>query len=235
VNKATKANLHQTQEKHHPNKPMRLGISLLLLIPCTALPKGEAISLFDGKALEEWTDKGGGAPGAGWAVEDGCIVRQAKAGDLYSKRSFKDFELSFEWKIVAGCNSGVKYRVTDYSGAVLGLEYQVLDDAKWKYSADHLGATASIYAIKGAAIDKKLHPPGEFNQSRIVAKGDKIEHWLNGRKVVAMTIGSEDWKKRHLASKFKKRPAFGSKTGRIMLQDHGGKVWFRNLVIRELK
>ncbi len=209
--------------------------ALLLLLPCTALTKGEAIPLFDGKSLQDWSDKGGGAPGPGWVVEDDCIVRkEKKAGDLYSKRSFENFDFSFEWKIVAGCNSGVKYRVADYSDAVLGPEYQVLDDEKWKYAPDHLGATASIYAIKGADGAKKLHPPGEFNKSRIVAKGKKIEHWLNGGKVAEITIGSDDWKKRHAASKFKKRPDFGTKKGRIMLQDHGGKVWYRNLLIREL-
>ena len=181
-----------------------------------------------------WTDKEGGQPGSGWVIEEGCIVRKAKTGDLYSKKSFKNFDFSFEWKIVTGCNSGVKYRVTDYSGAVLGLEYQIIDDAKWKYPPDHVGATASIYAIKATVPNKKLHAPNEFNKSRIVANGKKIEHWLNGEKVAEITLGSEDWKKRHLASKFKKRPGFGTKEGRIMLQDHGGKVWFRNLMIREL-
>ncbi|MFP6900075.1 MAG: DUF1080 domain-containing protein [Opitutales bacterium] len=207
---------------------------LLLLLPWAVFCKGDPIALFDGETLKDWSDKGGGQPGAGWVVEEGCLVRKAKAGDLYSKKSFKDFEFSFEWKIDAGCNSGVKYRVTDYSGAVLGLEYQILDDAKWKYASDHVGSTASIYAIKGTVPEKKLNPPGEFNKSRIVAHGNQIEHWLNGEKVAEITIGSEDWKKRHLASKFKKRPDFGAKKGRIMLQDHGGAVWYRNMMIREL-
>ena len=206
---------------------------LLLLLPWVALCKEEAIPLFDGKTLNGWSDKGGGQPGAGWVVEDGCIVRKEKAGDLYSKRSFKDFEFSFEWKIVVGCNSGVKYRVTDYSGAVLGPEYQILDDAKWKYVPDHIGATASIYAIKPAGAEKKLNPPGSFNKSRVVANGKRIEHWLNGEKVAEIEIDSDDWKKRHAASKFRKRPDFGSKKGRFMLQEHGGKVWYRNLMIRE--
>ncbi len=210
-------------------------VSLLFFLPCAAFPKGEAIPLFDGKTLNGWSGKEGGEPGSGWVVEDDCIVlKEKKAGDLYSKKSFENFDFSFEWKIVAGCNSGVKYRVTDYSGAILGPEYQVLDDAKWKYAPDHLGATASIYAVKGASSSKKLHPSGEFNKSRIVAKGKKLEHWLNGEKVADITIGSEDWKKRHAASKFKNRPNFGTKKGRLMLQDHGGKVWYRNLMIREL-
>ena len=143
-------------------------------------------------------------------------------------------DFSFEWKIAVGCNSGVKYRVTDYSGATLGPEYQIIDDAKGNYAPDHLGATASIYAIKGASAHKKLKPPGVFNLSSIVAKGRKLEHWLNGEKVAEIEIGSEDWKKRHGKSKFKARPGFGTKSGRIMLQEHGGQVRFRNLKLRKL-
>ena len=214
---------------------MRRFIIILGLLGVTTLPvAGEESALFDGKTLKGWTNKEGKAPGAGWIVEDGCIVRSDKAGDLYTQQSFKDFEFSFEWKIVAGCNSGVKYRVTDYSGALLGPEYQVLDDAKWKYEPDHKGATASLYAIKGASKCKTLKPVGEFNTSRIVAKGNHLEHWLNGEKVMEMDIGSADWNKGHSASKFKKRLDFGTKKGRIMLQDHGGKVWYKNLKIREL-
>ncbi len=213
---------------------MRLALLFAIIYPLFAFSDKKGISLFDGKTLAGWTDRQGGPPAKGWAVEDGCILRRSKAGDLYSKEIFKDFEFSCEWKITAGTNSGIKYRVADYSGAMLGPEYQILDDAKWKYAPDHLGATASIYAIKGASADKKLKAPGEFNVSRIVAQGNKIEHWLNGEKVAEIEIGSEDWKKRHAKSKFKSRPDFGTKSGRIMLQEHGGQVRFRNLKIRKL-
>jgi hypothetical protein len=179
---------------------MRLALLFAIIYPLFAFSDKKGISLFDGKTLAGWTDRQGGPPAKGWAVEDGCILRQSKAGDLYSKETFKDFEFSCEWKITAGTNSGIKYRVADYSGAMLGPEYQILDDAKWKYAPDHLGATASIYAIKGASADKKLKAPGEFNAK----------------------------------SKFKSRPDFGTKSGRIMLQEHGGQVRFRNLKIRKL-
>lgn len=194
----------------------------------------EPISLFNGKSLEGWTNKDGTLPGEGWTVEDSCIVRNEKAGDLYSIETFKDFELTFEWKISEACNSGVKYRVADYSGAVLGPEYQIIDDVGNRYKPDDLGATAAIYALKGASTCKMIKPVGEFNTSKIIAKGNHLEHWLNGKKVVDIVIGSDDWENRHSASKFKKRPDFGTKEGRIMLQDHGGKVWFRNLIIKKL-
>ncbi len=213
---------------------MKFLRSLFALLPLAVAGGAEKITLFDGKSLEGWTDRSGKPPAAGWVVEDGCLVRKDKAGDLYTKRSFRDFDFSFEWSIAPGCNSGVKYRVADYSGSVLGPEYQILDDAKWKYAPDHLGATASVYAIKGASADKKLKAPGSFNHSRIVAKGNKLEHWLNGEKVCETEISSKDWNDRHAKSKFKKRPDFGTKAGRIMLQDHGGHVRFRNLVVKKL-
>jgi len=213
---------------------MRSTFLLALLLPLFAFSEKKEISLFDGKTLTGWTDRQGKPPAEGWVVEDGCILRRSKAGDLYSKETFKDFEFSCEWKIATGTNSGIKYRVTDYSGAILGPEYQIIDDAKGNYAPDHLGATASIYAIKGASAHKKLKPPGVFNLSSIVAKGRKLEHWLNGEKVAEIEIGSEDWKKRHAKSKFKSRPDFGTKSGRIMLQEHGGQVRFRNLKIRKL-
>ena len=213
---------------------MRFALLVSIIHPLFTLAEFKEIKLFDGKSLKGWTDLSGAPPAKGWVVEDGCIFRKNKAGDLYTKESFKDFAFSFEWKIAVGCNSGVKYRVTDYSGATLGPEYQILDDAKWKYASDHIGATASIYAIKGASANKKLKHPGAFNHSRIVAKGNKLEHWLNDEKVAEIEIGSEDWKKRHGKSKFKARPGFGTKSGRIMLQEHGGQVRFRNLRIRKL-
>jgi len=212
----------------------------LFLLICTAFA-GESllqgatdIQIFDGKTLNGWTKENGSSPDAGWIVEDGCMVLVKRSGSLYSKASFKDFDFSFEWKIEAGCNSGVKYRYTDYSGASIGPEYQLLDDAKRNYSPDAKGSAASIYAIKGPSATKKLAPIGEFNKSRIIAKGNDLEHWLNGQKVVEIKIGSREWMQLHAASKFKKSAEFGTKKGRIMLQDHGGKVWFRNLKIREL-
>lgn len=214
---------------------MRVFKLTLCIFSITAsLIAGEANSLFDGKTLKGWSSKDGSAPSESWIVEEGCIIRNDKAGDLYTKQSFKDFEFTFEWKIVAGCNSGVKYRVADYSGALLGPEYQVIDDVGKKYKPDDLGATASLYAIKGASACKSIKAVGEFNSSRIVAKGNHLEHWLNGEKVMEMEIGSKEWQKGHSASKFKKRPDFASKEGRIMLQDHGGKVWYKNLKIRKL-
>ena len=105
--------------------------------------------------------------------------------------------------------------------------------AQWKYKPDAKGSAAGLYAIKGPRVDKMLKPVGMFNASRVMAEGSRLEHWLNGKLVVKIEIDPPNgWLSR--ASKFKKRPTFGTKKGRIMLQDHGGKVWFRKLKIREL-
>ena len=107
----------------------------------------------------------------------------------------------------------MKYRVADYSGTVLGLEYQVLDDAQWKYKPDAKGAAAGLYAIKGPRADKMLKPVGMFNASRVMAEGSRLEHWLNGKLVVEIEIGSPEWVALHGASKFKNRPTFWDKEG----------------------
>ena len=136
--------------------------------------------------------------------------------------------------MAARANSGVKYRVRRYGTKVLGLEYQVIDDAVLK-QPDGSGSTASLYALKAAATDKLLLPPGAFNHTRIVVHGGRFEHWLNGRLVVEMDTASDAWTDAVARSKFKNVDGFGlNPRGRLLLQDHGGKVWFRNLVLRPL-
>jgi len=197
--------------------------------PVAAAEDGEGwISLFDGETLEGWEDQGGGPP-KGWRVEDGSLYRYEKGGNLHTVETFYDFELEFEWKVGKGVNSGVKYR---FHGGV-GPEYQVLDDENAKSETKPLGQTAALYVIK-EATGKTLHPHGEWNRGRIVAKGKRLEHWLNGVKVVEIEIDSEEWDERKAASKFKDREGFGLHPGPIHLQDHGGEVWFRNLRIRPL-
>ena len=126
----------------------------------------------------------------------------------------------------------------EYAGkGLLGPEYQVLDDEK--HPDAKVGPqrqSAALYDLVAAdAAAKRLKPPGEWNESRIVVRGGSIEHWLNGAKVVSITVGSDEWKAVHAKSKFKGVADFAANAkGRIMLQDHGDEVWFRGLMIREL-
>jgi hypothetical protein len=191
--------------------------------------------LFDGKSLAGWTSATGGKPGDGWKVEGGCIHRSGKSGDILSAKEYKDFEFEFEWKISAKGNSGVKYRVQKSPGGWLGPEYQVLDDAGHPNGKVADTTAASLYEIAPAAKGKDLKPAGEWNVSRIVAKGTVLEHWLNGKLAVKIDTTSEEWKKLKADSKFSKMDDFaGPAAGYLLLQDHGDEVWFRNLRIREL-
>ncbi len=197
------------------------------------------IDLFDGKTLNGWTTQSGGPVAKGWAVEDGALVRTGGGGPIYAVGEFGDFELSFLWKIAPGGNSGVKYRVAFYKKGVrgrpgwLGCEYQLFDDAGRKTNAKN--SAGSIYDLYAPNEKKKLKPTGEFNSSRIVVHGSKIEHWLNGEKIVEADTSSADWRQRIADSKFSVADGFfQNPTGRIELQDHGSQVWFRDIKIRPI-
>jgi len=213
---------------------------LFLLLTVVTAAAADPVPLFNGKDLSGWTDISGKPAPAGWAVEPGGVLhRKSKSGDLYTAKEYADFEFSFEWKIASGGNSGVKYRITPYEGkGPIGPEYQLLDDNKHQDAkVGPQRQTASLYDFKGPdAAAKKLNPPGEWNSSKIVARGTKFEHWLNGVKVLEMDTSTEEWKASHAKSKFKDVPKFAQNAkGRIMLQDHGDEIRFRNLTIREIK
>lgn len=154
-----------------------------------------------------------------------------RPGGINTIAQYQDFELSFDWKISRAGNSGIKYR----AHGSLGLEYQILDDQKHKDGKLPSHRAASLYDLLPAPDDKPINPVGEWNSGRIVARGNHIEHWLNGHKVLEIDYGSEAWSHAFAASKYAKHKSFGSWTGTIHLQDHGDEVWFRSVRIRELK
>ena len=141
--------------------------------------------------------------------------------------------MSFEWKIAERGNSGIKYRVRSYGGKILGCEYQVYDDAATKGKVKPKSSAGALYDLYEPNDTKHLKPAGEFNQARIVVKGDKIEHWLNGQLIVSATVGDEQWQRRVAASKFSDVPDFSlNPRGKLMLTDHGSEVWYRNFVFQ---
>lgn len=205
----------------------------------TAGADDNAIQLFDGKSLDGWTTRSGESVTTGWTVEDGMLVRSSRGGSIYTAKEYGDFDLSFEWRIAPRGNSGVKYRVAHYKKGVygnpgwLGCEYQIYDDVGRR--AGPLHSTGAIYELYAPSKNKKLRPVGEFNDARIVVRGTRIEHWLNGEKIVDADTSSDDWKRRVARSKFGDvKGFFANSKGRIELQDHGSKVWFRNIVLRPL-
>jgi hypothetical protein len=224
---------------------MVLGAALatvLLGIARADRGEGDAEPLFDGKSLAGWVTADGKPVSKGWAVEDGSIVRTGYGGgDIYTAGAYEDFDLAFEWKITAGVNNGVKYRVREYDGQRLGPEYQILDESGDKPKPG--SETGSLYALYETSPDRVLNPPGEWNHARVVARGTRIEHWLNGVKLLEADTAGEDWAKRLAKSKFATRTGFATGAGPIMLTDHApaladlgkpDKVWFRNLTLRRL-
>lgn len=192
--------------------------------------------LFDGKKIEGWRNYGDESfPEKGWVIENGTLHKQAdiRAGNIMTVDTYENFEFSWEWRLLKGGNNGVKYFITPERKAVVGHEYQMLDDERTK---DARSQTAAFYLIAAPSEDKPTKPMGEWNHSKIVVKGNEVEHWLNGKKVLEYTCGSDAVMKRVPETKFKKYPGFGEKIrGHIVLTDHKDPCWFRNIKIREIK
>lgn len=195
--------------------------------------RSKAISLLDGKTLNGWQTEDGKPITKGWVVTDnGYLHRQTRGGHIYYEHEVGDFEFSFEWKLPARGNSGIKYRVRKYGGRTLGCEYQIYDDRGRPQSNS---STGSLYALYEPNKQKVVKPVGEWNSSKIVVAGTRIEHWLNDKKIVQAEVGSDDWKARVKKSKFAPYQQFSeNRVGRLMIQDHGSTVWFRNLSLVRL-
>lgn len=196
--------------------------------------------LFDGRApigLRGY--KAETFPAQGWVV-DGDALRHAAGqggGDIVTKEEYADFEFSCEWKVAPQANSGIMYRVSEDHGATYetGPEYQVLDNEGHRDGLDPRTAAGALYGLI-ACGQNVLRPVGEFNEARVVARGNHVEHWLNGVKVVEYELHSAEWKALIEASKFREMPDFGRNVkGHIALQDHGDDVWYRNIKVKKLE
>lgn len=196
--------------------------------------------LFDGQTTNGWTTPSGKPVPFGWEIKNGCIttIKGGKGGDIITAGEYSDFELSVDFNIEPGCNSGIKYFYTKYAtGGNLGMEYQIIDDKLGEdiQKENHLcGSFYDVLPVKAAK--KKVNAPGEWNTVRIVSKGKKVEHWLNGVKILEFTRGDKTYSDAVALSKFNKAvPAFGMvDKGHILLQEHGGVVSFKNIKIKTL-
>lgn len=208
--------------------------SLFSFFVLTALyAESDFISL---DSLEHWepTNK---VDGGGWTIDEEGLIHfvPGKKGIFRTKERFLDFELVFEWRISKGGNSGVFYR----QGQGNAPEYQILDDVHHRRGQWATSSAAALYDLYGRSDDSSVKDYGQWNTARILAKGNRLQHWLNGVKVVDVEVGSDDWKERFEKSKFTKDPEktnwdFGLQNGNIWLQNHGGEVWYRGFKIRNL-
>jgi hypothetical protein len=237
------------------SKAFPKGFYVVNLTPNTlsAYEKGEGYKLlFDGKTNAGWIGAYKTAfPEKGWKIANGVIsvepsggAESTNGGDIVTKAEYAAFDLSFEFKLTPGANSGVKYFVTlseKNTGSAIGLEYQVLDDVLHpdaKLGRDGNRTLASLYDLMTAKKESRyLRPIGSWNNGRLVVYPDnKVEHYLNGVKVLEYTRGSEAFKKLVAISKYKDWKNFGeAPQGHILLQDHGNKVDFRTIKIKTLK
>jgi hypothetical protein len=197
-------------------------------------------ALFDGKTLKGWkAAQKDTLPDNTWSVENGELVfdpTKGHGGDIVTTRSFSDFDLSVDFKISEGGNSGIKYFLLPNTS--LGCEFQIIDDNKHadaKLGVNGNRTTASLYDLIPAVADKPYKGAGEWNTARIVSKGQHVEHWLNGTKTLEYERGSDAFKKAISESKFKTIQGFATVTSSpILLQAHGDKVTYRNIKIKEL-
>ena len=231
-------NNHSSQESTAKN-----NASIPLLLTDQEKSDGWQL-LFDGESLDHWRSvKSDSFPSQAWVIEDGALVLNGRGGDIITREKYGNFELTWEFSLTHEANSGVKYFVDSLlnqnTGEVAfnGPEYQIIDDSNHEAIKDDpegLSSTGSLYLLY-APENKVLHPAGEWNQARIVAKNGQVEHWLNGTKIVSYQSGSGDFLNRKSETKFKDYPDYGeTEEGHILLTDHQDRVFFRNIRIRRL-
>ena len=193
--------------------------------------------LFDGRTTAGWRGFRQQRMPAGWRVVDGALTRVAAATDIVTNDEFGDFELTVDWNLASNGNSGIFYRVTEDDDVMwhTAPEYQIIDNAYNKEPLKPAQLAGANYDLDPPSRDA-TRPIGSWNATRLVVRGPHVEHWLNGVKVVEYELWSAGWERRVRESKFKDFPRYArARRGRIGLQDHGDRVAFRNMKIRELK
>lgn len=197
--------------------------------------------LFNGTNLNGWHSYLKDRPGSAWSVENGAITLNPDSGiggDLTTDGVYKNFILKLEWKISKGGNSGIIFDVHEspqYKDTyVTGPEMQVLDNKSYVDNVKPSQLAGSLYDLV-AAPQSAAKPAGKWNKVKIKLLHGHLKFWLNGKKVVDTQMWDDHWNEMVNQSKFKDMEGFAAyKKGHIALQDHGGRVWYRNIEIKKL-
>jgi len=229
-----------------------LSTIAIFLLFIAAVPKQDDVpvkkgwkSLFDGKTKKGWHIYRGEATGESWQVENGLLTFTPvnkpgvkTGGDLTTDEEYENYHLSVEWKISEGGNSGIIFGVKEDSmfkkSYLTGMEMQVLDNSKHPDAKIIKHRAGDLYDLISCSKET-VKPAGEWNHAEVIYNNNNLQLILNGETVVSTVVGDENWNKLVAGSKFKTMKGFGTfRKGRIVLQDHGDKVWYRDIKIKEL-
>ena len=193
--------------------------------------------LFDGQSAAGWHTFGKDSV-SGWEIVEGQLRTPGNKGDIVTNDTFGDFELYLEWQISPGGNSGIMFYVQegpDYSYTFeTGPEFQIIDDEGYETPLESNQKTGANYGLLAPSV-AAAQPVGSFNTSRIKVWKGKVEHYLNGERVVTYKLWTPEWKEAVAKTKFKDMPGYGAfQSGHIALQDHGDVVAYRSIKIRRL-
>jgi hypothetical protein len=220
--------------------------------PVTPAPPAEAAvagsdwqQLFDGSTSKGWRAfKGAAFPETGWSITDGTLRSDKGAQvDIVTEQQYADFELMLEFRLGEAGNSGIKYLVDESlvqrGTHGLGFEYQMIDDERHPDARQGKPGTrtcGALYDLIAPGEGKKVNPPGQWNEARLVVDGTRIEHWLNGVKLLTFQRDSDETRALIAGSKYKNLAGFGQPArGHILIQAHGDEVAFKNIRVRQLR
>lgn len=204
--------------------------------------------LWDGKTTNGWRGaKLQTFPEKGWRIEDGILkvekangAESGNGGDIVTEKNYHNFILKVDFKITEGANSGIKYFVDPDmnlgEGSAIGCEFQILDDLRHpdaKLGVKGNRKLGSLYDLIPAP-EQKPFDITTWNTAMVIVQGKHVEHWLNGMKLLEYERNTQEWNALVAYSKYKNWPDFGNRDGRILLQDHGDEVWYKNVKIKEL-
>lgn len=207
------------------------------------------VSLFDGKTFTGWHTYGMDSVGKAWKVEDSIIHlnvsekngwQSVGGGDLVTNEEYSNFDLKLEWKISQAGNSGIFFYVHEDINKFKnpnqsGLEMQINDDANNKNGTTEKQRAGDLAGLVSSSSAKVLKAAGQWNQAEIRSDRGKFNFFLNGQHTLSTTLWDDNWKELINNSRFKNMDDYGTyKKGKIVLQDHGSDVWFRNIMIRKI-